>query len=404
MLMLTISVSCKKERIVDRPTQPDNTDTTQTDLTNLAYTVEAATDWTMLLKQTSGWTGADGIFSIPQSGVDSIGAGKTDKTLILFSDTQIGEIVNGTLSPGWTLVNNSVAVIEGNEPIPGKINFYWKTGANNKPASVFVPNSPLSIPGDYFWLGDGFVNHEKQNETTILAYKIRSVNTGFGFAVAGSTILTIPVGSNPPFNTIQQEDAPLFIEGDRIDNGYAFGAGIFVNTAKAGAPNPDGYVYVYGVKPVPGILNKGLMIGRVKPEDFKDYSKWNFWDGTAWSLNIHNIKHAAVVTERVSDELSLIPLPDGRYALVFQADIWGSVSLRIGKTPYGPFGPVIPLWNCKEALTGSNYFAYNAKAHPNLSIKGELLISFNVNSFNYFDDLQTDPNFYRPRFIKLKFL
>ncbi|MEP7141856.1 MAG: DUF4185 domain-containing protein [Ferruginibacter sp.] len=401
---MAIGVSCKKEgTFVDPIIPPVITDTTPTDLTTLKFTVEAEAGWTKLLTRTSGWFGGDGIFSIPLSGVDSIGAGKNDKTLLLFSDTQVGEIQNGVLSPGWSFINNSVAVIEGNDPLPGKINFYWKKDANNKPASVFVPNTPLSVKGDYFWLGDGFINQELQNETTILSYKIRTVNTGYGFAVGGSSIITIPAGSTPPFDNAQQMDAPLFVEGDRLDNGYAFGAGIFVNTAKAGAPHPDGYVYVYGVKGIPGILNKGLMIGRVQSTDFKDFSKWHFWDGTGWTLDINNIKYASVVTERVSDELSLSPLPDGRYALIFQTDVWGSVGLRIAKTPNGPFGPVIAIWDCKEALTGKDYFVYNAKAHPNLSKPGELLISFNVNSFNFFNDLQSDPNLYHPRFIKIKF-
>ena len=403
---LSVVVSCKKEIEPPPPVvnPPVVIDTTQTDLISLKFTAEAATDWTQLLTRTSGWFGGDGIFSIPMSGVDSIGAGAKDKTLLLFSDTQVGEIENGVLTPGWSFINNSVAVLDGNEPLPAKINFFFNTDATNKPASVFVPNTPLALAGDYFWLGDGFVNHESQNETTILSYKIRHVNTAFGFAVMGSSLITIPAGSVPPFTNSKQIDAPLYVEGDKIDNGYAFGAGIFVNTAKAGAPHPDGYVYVYGVKNMPGILNKGLMIGRVQAAEFEDFSKWRFWDGTGWSLDINNIKHAAVVTERVSDELSLSPLPDGRYALVFQTDIWGSVGIRIAKTPYGPFGPVIPVWDCKDALSGKDYYAYNAKAHPNLSKKGELLISFNINSFNFFGDLQADPNLYHPRFVKIKFL
>jgi hypothetical protein len=403
IVLLVGAISCKKDVKVAR-SNPDPVITDTTDLTHLNYTVEEASDWTELLNRNSGWLGGDGIFSIPLSGVDSVGAGKADKTLLIFSDTEIGEIQNGVLSDGWSLINNSVALIDGNEPLGVKTNFFWKTDFNNKPASVFVPGSPLSVHGDYFWLGDGFVNHELQNEITIMGYKIRSVNTGYGFAVSGSSIITVPAGSTPPFNNAQQIDAPLFVEGDRIDNGYAFGAGIFVNTVKAGAPHPDGYVYVYGVKTIPGILNKGLMIGRVQPADFKDFSKWHFWDGTGWSLDMSTIKYATVVTERVSDELSMIPLPDGRYALIFQIDVWGSVGMRIAKTPYGPFGPVISLWDCKEALTGKDYFVYNAKAHPNLSKPGELLISFNVNSFNFFNDIKSDPNLYRPRFIKLKFL
>lgn len=397
------NTSCKKDAEPVSPPDPVVViDTAKVDLTSLNYSIESAAAWNDLFKRTSGWIGGDGIFSIPLSGVDSVNAGKTGKTLLLFSDTQLGQIVNGVLSGNATLIHNSVAVIDGNEPQPEKINFFWKE-VNGNPLSVFIPNTPLAVKEDYFWLGDGFVNSKLNNETNILAYKIRNVNTAVGFALAGSSIISIPAGSAPPFNDAIQMDSPLFVEGDKIDNGYAFGGAVFVNTKEAGALHPDGYVYVYGVKPVPGFLNKGLMVGRVLPENFKDFSKWNFWDGQGWSLDIHHIKNAFVITDRVSDELSLTPLPDGRFVLVFQADVWGSVALRIAKTPVGPFGPVIPIWDCKEALTGKDYFAYNAKAHPNLSKTGELLISFNVNSFNYFNDIKSDPNLYRPRFLRLKF-
>jgi len=400
-------VSCKKNIETVTPViVPVINDTVAipTDLTKVNFTVEADSGWTKLFTRNSGWFGADGIFSIPQNGVDSVGAGKISTTLLLFSDTQVGEIRNGSIVPGWSFINNSVAILQGNEPLPEKINFFWNYNAGNKPASVFVPNTPLAVAGNYFWLGDGFVNHELQNETIVFGYKIGRVNVGFGFAVTGSSIITIPAGSTPPFNNAVQTDAPLFVEGDRIDNGYAFGSAVFVNTVKAGAPLADGYVYVYGVKNIPGLLNKGLMVARVLPAEFKDFSKWRFLDNTGWNTNIYSIKNAAIITDAVSDELSLSPLPDGRYALVFQTNVWGSVGMRIAKTPYGPFGPVIPLWDCKEALVGKNYFVYNAKAHPHLSKQGELLISFNVNSFTFFADLALNPNLYRPRFIKLKFI
>ncbi len=406
ILLLTVCISCKKDGSYINPDESPgggDTITNEINLDVLKFTAEEATDWTQLFIRNAGWLGGDGIFSIPLSGVDTIGA-KQGNTLLLFSDTQIGEIVNGALTPGWLLINNSTALIKGNEPIAENIQFSWDTGANNKPASVFIPNSPLSQTGDYFWLGDGFVNQERQNETNILGYKIKRINTGFGFAVGGSSVITIQAGSNAPYKNAMQEDAPLFVAGTAIDNGYAFGAGIFVNTKWAGAPAPDGYVYIYGVKNLPQPLSKGLMAARVLPSYFKDFSKWRFWDSTGWNLDINNIQNAAVITDRVSDELSLSPLPDGRYALVFQTDVWGGIGLRLGKTPYGPFGPVIPVWDCKEALTGKNYFAYNAKAHPNLSKPGELLISFNVNSFDFFHDIIYDPNLYRPRFIKIKFL
>jgi hypothetical protein len=61
------------------------------------------------------------------------------------------------------------------------------------------------------------------------------------------------------------------------------------------------------------------------------------------------------------------------------------VGLRLGKTPYGPFGKVIKIWNCDDVLNISkNFITYNAKAHPSLSKPRELLISYNVNSTDFF--------------------
>ena len=45
---------------------------------------------------------------------------------------------------------------------------------------------------------------------------------------------------------------------------------------------------------------------------------------------------------------------------------------------------------------------YNAKAHPHLSRPGELLISYNVNTFDFWGDFFRDADIYRPRFIRLK--
>jgi hypothetical protein len=80
-----------------------------------------------------------------------------------------------------------------------------------------------------------------------------------------------------------------------------------------------------------------------------------------------------------------------------------TVAMRIGASPVGPFGPIIKLYDCPESKENKNYFMYNAKAHPSLSKPGELLISYNVNSFEFWKEIQTKPTLYRPRFLKLIF-
>ncbi|MDB5141977.1 MAG: hypothetical protein JWQ66_690, partial [Mucilaginibacter sp.] len=176
-----------------------------------------------------------------------------------------------------------------------------------------------------------------------------------------------------------------------------FGAGIYVNTKEAGAPHPDGYIYIYGVRG----LAKKLMVARVRPDNFENFTRWTYWDGQTWGNDIAKVVD---VTKDVSNELSVTALPDGRYALVFQVDgMSTTVGMRIGKTPYGPFGPIIKLWDCKNDLIKKTYVVYNAKGHPGLSKPGELLISYNINSLDFINDLKVDPNLYRPRFIRVKF-
>ncbi|HKG06217.1 MAG TPA: DUF4185 domain-containing protein [Pedobacter sp.] len=177
----------------------------------------------------------------------------------------------------------------------------------------------------------------------------------------------------------------------------SFGAGILVNTKKAGAVKGDKYIYVYGVKGP----DKKLLVARVLPKDFENYTKWMFWDGIKWNPDMYS---SAAVTDGVSNELSVSALPNGKYALIFQeGGLSRYIAMRIGRSPTGPFGPPIRLWDCSAALTGKSYFPYNAKAHPSLSKEGELLISYNINSFEFFKDLENDPQLYRPRFIRVKF-
>src|SRR4051812_13555913 len=153
------------------------------------FTAEAAPEWTKLFERTSGWFGADGIFSIPLSGVDKNNNGGNDSTLLLFSDTYIGEVKDGKPLPGSMMVNNSVAVIKGNDPDPSKIHFYYKQSGNGKPGTFFVPKTSTAAKPQLFWLGDGFVNKELNNTLYIIGYKVERTGAGvFDFIEPGVSI------------------------------------------------------------------------------------------------------------------------------------------------------------------------------------------------------------------------
>ncbi|TKC05982.1 DUF4185 domain-containing protein [Pedobacter frigoris] len=362
------------------------------DLTTFKFKVEESPEWTNLFQRTKGWFGGDGIYSIPLNGVESNGS-SSRKTLFIFSDSMIGDVEDGKIKKSG-MIHNSTAILEGKNPVSGDFQFNWKKKGNSA-QPVFVPATPNTEPEDYYWLGDGFVNQEMDNAIYIFGYRVRQIGPGtFGFSEVGNTLIKIKASEVKRIGSFEQKDTPFYIKKNGETG--SFGAGIYVNTKAAGAKNPDGYIYVYGVFG----KEKQLLVARVRPEDFENYNQWRFWNGTGWTEIMND---ATALTTGVSNELSMSQLPDGRFVLVFQeGGIGRYVVMRIGAGPTGPFGPLNRIWDCKASLTKEGYFAYNAKAHPSLSTKGELLISYNINSFNFLQDLGADPQFYRPRFISLK--
>lgn len=366
--------------------------------TTLAFHVIAAPEWTDVFRRESGWLGGDGLFSIPLNGVDTIGGSVATETLVVFSDSFWGAKQNGKVAPGGTMTNNVVARIPPGTVQKESIEFYAGFDEDQKRSAVFVPTTPHAQPGHYYWLGDGFVNREKDNTIYIFAYRIRKTGEGaFGFEECGNALIAIADGEHPPFSQARQLETPLFIPKSAGQEGFSFGAGILVNTSWAYAPHPDGYVYVYGVRG----LNKELLVARVRPKNFENFSKWTYWDGRRWTADVQK---AAAITTNVSNELSVTPLPDGRFVLIFQKNgIEPTIGLRVGESPTGPFGPIMPVYQCPEPLRKKSLFAYNAKAHPHLSARGELLISYHVNSFDFLKDFNEEPDVFSPRFIRLIF-
>ena len=89
----------------------------------------------------------------------------------------------------------------------------------------------------------------------------------------------------------------------------------------------------------------------MKPKDFEKLSEWKYWNGTAWSENKDDMKP---VTNAVSNELSMTPLKNGKFLLVFQVlGLSDKVGVRIGDSPVGPFSDIIEVW--KSARMGERF-------------------------------------------------
>lgn len=372
----------------------DKTDMGSQEINEREFAAEPAPEWTNLFLRKSGWFGGDGIFAIPFSGKDSE---QGDSLLFLFSDTMIGEIAGEKLKPGYVMINNSVALLKGKTPDSTHIGFRM-VNENGVYKAVFTPKTAKPDKDTYFWLGDGFVNPDANKDLFVFAYKITNThdNSAFPFKETGNALLRIPAGSSFPYADQQQSELPFnnYKSGEET---ISFGAGLFNNSASAGEAEPDGFLYVFGTKG----LTKKLVSARVKPAQVGAFQEWEFWNGNGWSKDV---KSVAALSDSVSNELSVSRLSKGKYALVYQlGSLFPEICMQVGPTPVGPFGPRIVLYKTSDDIKDPDLFTYNAKAHPALSAPGELLISYNVNSFKFFEIVKKKPNLYRPRFVRVKF-
>jgi hypothetical protein len=374
-----------------------------TEAQGLRIIVEAAPAWSDLFRRHQGWTGADGIYAIPLSGYEGPDNADQTRTLFVFGDTFVGQVGPDGGRRDYVMINNSLALLNGGDPDPDRIRFLWGRGDNGRPQAVFRPDTPKTRERDdlWYWLQDGVCLHGNVFLPAMVLAPNPAGREGFRFKSLGASMIRVPVGADgPDLAAHTQVDSPLYHQND--ERRVYFGAAIMPNTASAGAPDPDGYVYVYGRYERMRVRDEvKLAVARVRDTEFEDLKAWHFWDGSDWSADMADIMPLG----RGGPELSVTPVTSGplagRYLLV-SMHVEQDLYIRIGESPRGPFGPRIDIYCTSEPDAGQAIYTYNAKAHPSLSSSGEWLISYNVNSTAWQHHVR-NADIYRPRFLKVRF-
>ena len=167
----------------------------------------------------------------------------------------------------------------------------------------------------------------------------------------------------------------------RVNQEISYGADVLVD---------DDYVYVYGV--VSAGLNKFAYVARTNSRlEFP----WEFHTGDGWSLDETQIKP---MFNDVSEQFSVFK-DNGKYYMLTQHHIFGNeIYLYSSDTPVGPWENKTIVYCTPE--TEGDIFTYNAFVHPQFTEDGALLISYNINSFN-FSDLAKSADNYRPYFARI---
>lgn len=374
---------------------------TSTAAAGLRIHVREAPEWTALFKRQQGWTGSDGIYALPLSGYEGPGRAEEGRQVLIFGDTFVGEVDERRARQNYRMVYNTLATLDGGRPDAARLRFLWGENGDGGDGTFFAPSTPRAteVGECWYWLQDGFVRDGYFYLMPMLVAKDLDGPPGFQFRDFGTCLIKVPLGAEgPEWARHVQVDAPFFHLDDRRK--LFFGAAFMPNTEAAGAPDPDGSIYIYGRYQGKGDDEIKLAVARVESAAFEDWDAWRFWDGGGWSAEIADTAELG----RGGPELSVTPVTsgalEGKYLLV-SMHVERDLYIRVGESPVGPFGPRINVYRTSEQDAGQEIYTYNAKAHPSLSPEGEWLVSYNVNARRW-DSLIENADIYRPRFLWMK--
>lgn len=303
-----------------------------------------------------GWIGGDSTYSVELP---------DGRTLWLFSDSFIGEVTeSGARKPGLTMVHNALVA----EDDSGRLS--TRTGEG--------PESFFPDPGEktYYWVQDAKV---EGGELVVFLSRTKEVGKE-GFEWERNALARV---SLPDLEVTEIIDDA----GDDPWGKVAWGAGLMSTPT---------HTWVYGVEDLGD--KKYLHLARAPAGALTDRSTWEYLGEDGWTDDPAGTTR---LTDGVANELSVTPYRDG-YVMI-SSDTAEPFSPKIHAwtacSPTGPWRDRQTIYETPESEP-ENHFTYNAHAHPELSEDGQLLISYNVNTFD-FDELMSNPTLYRPKFITL---
>jgi len=365
-----------------------------------------APEWDAIFARKEGWTGADGCYSV------ELGDGRT---LWLYSDTWVGTIARGKHAEGSRLVNNSIglqpAVINGKAPKRDSLEYHWgKPGKDGKPRAWIEPDLPLKADDpqaagkSWYWLLDGCMISPPGGGKKLLVFLMhmgRKKEGGdgvFNFRMLGGALAVI---SNPLDAPSQWKITQAVNPHSRRKGSDDISWATALYSSGREGPGEPGMLYIYGIRDVKG-LNKEVVLARTPAARADDFSTWRFFNGKSWS---EKSSDAVKITDQAVNEHTVENISykgKSRLVLVESQPVFGRhVLVRTAAKPEGPWSEFKKVFLVTNLEKGKHKrFTYAGKGHAHLSVPGELLISYVINSHNFWD-MVGDASIYRPRFIRV---
>jgi len=339
---------------------------------NCGISAQMDGEYTNAFHRRTGWTGADGTYSVPLS---------DGRTLWLFGDTLIDSVLPSGAHSGKTLmINNSIALQKGSDPSTAR---FITGGTDSNAASFFVPPDGKG----WFWIHDAVPDCGDGKILVFLDQIEKSGEGVFGFRQTGTWTAEVEV-KDGDVSIKRYGKLPHFREGKDGAPTTAFGASILTL---------GDWTYIYGTQDYGA--RKDLIVAR-KPsgKESDDNTCWQFFTGEGWSSRMDDMRP---ICNDVGNELSVHRTEKGTFVLTSQkAGFDAEIYLKTAPAPTGPWSAPQTVWTAPES--SNSILTYNAKAHPELSDRQKgLLISYNVNATTS-EAIMEDADIYRPRFIRVK--
>ncbi len=330
--------------------------------------------WSRALARDQGLTGFDGCASFSLSG---------GRVLWLFSDSIVGRVENGKHAPGATIVNNAVAITHGSDASPA---FFW--GRGEKPRAMF----PCVRAGEWYWLPGGAVEVHAQGPLVIFGARMgRRGKPDAGvwdFEGRGSDAIIV---ENP-------QDGPEAWRWYALDLFGSDGGKTGCRRAWGAATVREGdTTWIFGIDSTDA-WHKSLLVARCPTGLIACRDAWRFRaaDG-AWSARPQD---AIAVCDDMADEFTITRVNDGYVLIHMEANLGMRVLVRRAAAIDGPWSEARAVYTAPEASSDSRIMVYAAKAHPEVSGEGGLLVSYCVNSTDFWHMLG-DATIYRARFVRV---
>ena len=331
---------------------------------------------TAQFRQTDGWVGGDGAFSVVLS---------EKKALWLFSDTWVGTVRDGKRKD-VTMVNNTIGVQEGKGP-DAKFTFFVQKGDSGKPKAFFTPPDGKG----WFWIYAGYYADGKLH-VFLPRFEKAAGSAAFGFK---SVDLWLGTVSNPEEEPTKWKIAYTKVPFASFEEKrkFSFGSSVLVS---------GDYAYVYGYEEAPGkpFLSRKLLTARVPKDKLADFDSWRFYANGEWKKDV---KDATGLADDLGTEFSVSYLPGlKRYVLVTtESGLSDRIIGRFATSPEGPWSDPVLLYTCPEMKKDKKVFTYAAKAHPHLATGNELVISYATNAFELAPVIN-NAELYWPNFVRVQ--